>query len=259
MSETDTAQSVQDTGLSSADDTSKFEDAEDIENSMSDIEVDLSELDNDTEAEAATEANETESDEPNVEVDEGEPSDEKDSESSDEESEQKRVNNDFARRRIEERERREALKQQQQQEFLQEAEDARDLALRQLQVDAYNNRVLTNNSLLESQLDRAIADIPEFRNGTPEVREELASSLDDFERMYVTRDRNGDPIEVRGNLNEFLQAKAESIRRLTGVGARAQVSDKAKAKSRTDTVPTKKPATPKSDPMLEGFDEKANE
>lgn len=262
MADTNSQQDAVDTGLSSADEASTFEDAEDIVGSMEDVEVDVSELDDESEDEAATESEESEdnkSSEEVEEVDEQSETKEEAEDTSESEAEQKRRNDEYARRRIEEKQQREALKQQQQNQFLQDAEDPRDLALRQLQIDAYNNRVQTNNNLLESQLDRAVADIQEFRDGSEEVKEELINAVDEFEQMYVVRDRNGDPIEVRASLRDFLQAKAERIRKLTGAGARNQVVAKAKTKAKTDPVPTRKPATPKIDPMLAAFDEEASQ
>lgn len=90
------------------------------------------------------------------------------------------------------------------------------------------------------------------------MKEELAASLDDFERMYVQRDENGDPVAVNGDVYQYLQAKAESIRRLTGIGARQQEKAKNQQKSRTLKTPTKTPQKPKSDPLLDGFDEEAS-
>lgn len=144
-----------------------------------------------------------------------------------------------------------------QKDYLEAAEDDRDLALRQLQIDAYNNKVEANANKLQNGIDKAVAAIDLFQTGSPEVKEELVNALDDFERMYVRKDQNGDPIEVTGDVYQFLQTKAESIRKLTNVGVRQQVKDKTKTKSRTITAPAAKPKEAAKDPLLEAFDEEA--
>lgn len=149
-------------------------------------------------------------------------------------------------------------KKEAEQKYLDEAEDTRDLALRQLQVDAYNNRILTNNNTLQNAADKALAHIDLFKNESPEVKEAIGNALDDFEAMYVSRDKNGDPTEVRGDLFEFLQKRAESIRKLMGVGERNQQKAKSNTKARTLSPPNRAPKKPKTDPDLEGFDEEAD-
>lgn len=256
MADTNSQTDAVDTGLSAADTTSTVEDAEDIVASMDDIEVDLSESDEELQDEAATESEDTETDESNDDVtEEVETESEEVEDTPESEAERKRLNDENARRRIEEKRQRELQRQEQQAEFLQQAQDAQDLALRQLQVDAYQNKVDRISEKLETQLDRAVAEIDEFRTGSDEVKEELVNAVDEFEQMYVTRDKNGDPIEVRADLREFLQAKTERIRKLTNAGARNQVVAKSKTKAKTDPVPTRKPATPKIDPILAAFDE----
>ncbi len=258
MADTQSQQDAVDTGLSVADDTTDFDES-DPEQDILGVEVSMDELDEGETEEAATESEDPEADESTEEVQEEE-AEQSEEPSNDEENEdeRRRRNDEYARRRIEEKEKRELQKRDQQAQYLQSAEDARDLALRQLQVDAYNNRVLTNSNLIESQMDRAVADIDLFRTGSQEAKDELIASLDDFERMYVTRDSNGDPIEVRANLHEFLTRKSESIRRLTEVGARQQIKAKDKTKAKTDAIPNRAPKEPKKDPMVEAFDEEAD-
>lgn len=163
-----------------------------------------------------------------------------------------------ARLAFQEREaKRQDFKLKAQSDYIAEAEDDKDLALRQLQIDAYNNKVEATANKLQNSIDKAVASIDLFTSGSNEAKEELANSLDDFERMYVVRDQNGDPIDVKADMYQFLQKKADSIRKLTGVGARQQEQDKSKTKSRTLSAPNAKPKAPKVDPDLLAFDEEA--
>ena len=238
---------------------------EDMEVSFDDVE-DTEETEETTEDEAATESEEETEEEPAEDVgekpeseDTEEPQDEKtEEEDTTSEAEQKRRNDEYARQRIAEREAREKAKQEQQDAYLQDAEDARDLALRQLQVDAYNNRIEKNTNVLQNGIDKAVASIDLFRTGTPEVKEALAQSLDEFERMYVQKDANGDPVQVTGDVYEYLTNKANTFQTLMGLGARTEAKSKDKAKARTDPLPSRAPKEPKKDEDLDAFDEEAN-
>lgn len=231
-------------------DTDDFE-LEDIEVSVDDMKLDDTDESEETEEDtAATESDEESEEESEADVEE---------ESSEDNTQTELERQNAARVAYQEREaKRRAEKAQSQAEYLDGAEDDRDLALRQLQIDAYNNRIEGNTNKLQNGIDKAVASIDLFRDGSPEVKEELAKSLDDFERMYIKRDQNGDPIEVAGDVYQYLQEKAESIKRLTGIGARQQKTDKANQKARTLTPPAKTPKAPAKDPMLEAFDEEAS-
>jgi len=267
MTVENTAEEAKDTGLSDATDTSTNE-GSDPEADLLDIEItddDLAAEDDAAETEstdeAATESEEEVEDESVEVVEEEKPKEEYTAS----EEEQRRRNDEFARQRIAEREakaQRDAqqaeAKRIQQEEYLQNAEDDRDLALRQLQIDAYNNKITANNSKLESSMDRAVADIDLFRTGTEVQKQALIKSLDDFEARYVQRDSNGDALDVSGDVYQHLQAKADEIRQLAGEGARIESKAKQQTKARTDIVPTKAPKTPRVDPYLAAFEEEAN-
>lgn len=238
--------------------TSTDDAQEDI--NLEDIEITDDELDDDTDESTPEEEQASDSEEQSEEDVEELP---QDSEESPQESEEKptnseedrkRHNAEMAQRRIAEREARQQELQTRQQQYLQDAEDDKDLALRQLQVDAYNNRVDFNKSKLETGVDKAIASIDLFTKGTDEQKEYLAQSLDDFERMFVTYDEMGNPIDVRGNVEQFLQERAETARRLAGVGARTQTKAKATQSSKTLTPPSRAPKEPKVDSDLTDFD-----
>ena len=169
--------------------------------------------------------------------------------------EQKRLNNEAAQRRIAERAKKEALRKEAEQQYLEQAEDDKDLALRQLQLDAYNNKVERNSDKLKTGIDRALADIDLFRDGSPEVKEYLISKVDDFEKQFVTYSSTGDPVDVKADVYEYLQKEADTIRRLVDVGVRKNVTDKQKVKAKTIPRPSKTPKEPKVDPDLAAFDE----
>ncbi len=133
------------------------------------------------------------------------------------------------------------------------------LSVQQLQVDAYNNRVLTVQNKLHGDLNSAVSQIDLFRSDNPVIREAMYQAVDYYENMYVAKDENGDPIEIKGEILPFLQAEAERIQRLTGIGAKKQEQDKSNQRKRTLQTPTRTPAKPKVDPDLAAFDEVVNQ
>lgn len=170
-----------------------------------------------------------------------------------EEDEVKRRNNEMAQKRIQERQERQGKIDQDQQKYLEQAEDEKDLALRQLQVNAYNQAVERNTDKLTSSFERAVSNIDLFQNPTPEIAAELDSAIDAFQAMHVQIDQNGNPVKVTGDLYEFLNKRADSIRRLTQMGARNEKIAGAKTKSATMTPPASAPPKPK-DRLMELWD-----
>jgi len=238
---------------------------EDMEISFDDVEdtdetEDLEPEDTDTEPleseeESEEDVEQTKETEESKDTEESEESSDEETKEEDTTSEDtKKHNAEMAAKRIAEKQAKEKARQEQQQKYLDEAEDAKDLALRQLQIDAYNNRVERVSNKLTNGIEKAVAGIDLFQTGPPEVKEALASSLEKFERMYVTYDSNGDPIDVKADVYEYLQTEADSIRRILNTGARNQVKAKEKAKARTETLPSRAPKEPKVDPDLAEFD-----
>lgn len=250
-----------DTGAEETVDTSTNEDAPatDDDTSLEDMEVSDDEIDDDTEETEESDDDSPASDDSEETEEESKEDESTDEPEVDEDAERKRRNAEYAQQRIAERQAREQAKQQAQMEYLKAAEDEKDLALRQLQVQAYNQRVEFNTNKLETGLDKAVAAIPELRDGSQEVREFLLDAVDEFERLYVVRDQDGEPLEVNGDITEYLTKKADSARRLAGVGARTQTKAKANAKSRTMTPPSKAPKEAKVDSDLEDFDKGWND
>jgi hypothetical protein len=230
-----------------------FEDVEDDE--TEEAEVDQEAEDTDTEPLDIEEESEADTEQSEVEETEESSDEESKEEDTTSEVDVKKHNAEMAARRIAEKQAREQAKLEQQQKYLEEAEDNKDLALRQLQVDAYNNRVEKHKNNLENGIEKAVSSIDLFREGSPEVKEVLAQRLEDFERLYVDYDSNGDPVNVKGDVYEYLTKEADSIRKILNTGARNQVKAKDKAKARTETLPTRAPKEPKVDPDMAAFDE----
>lgn len=204
----------------------------------------------DPEEESAEESEETE-----AEADDSEEDTKEEAKETTSADEQKRLNNEAVQRRIAERAEKERLRQEAQDKYLESAEDDKDLALKQLQIDAYNNKVERNSDRLKTGIDRALADIDLFRDGSPEVKEYLISKVDEFEKQYVSYSSTGDPLEVKADVYEYLQKEADTIRRLVDVGARKNAVDKQNQKAKTIPRPSKTPKEPKVDPDLAAFDE----
>jgi hypothetical protein len=247
-------------------DTSTNEDTQDTEVELEEIEVSLEDItDDDTEEaeEPKDEDTDTEPEELEEESEEDEATEE-DAEADTEEAElsdedkQKAFNREMAERRIQEKRQRELDQKQQQQEYLTQAEDEKDLVLRQLQVDAYNNKVEGNSNKLTNAYEKAVKDFNILNSSDPNIKAEVDAALDAFQAQHVTIDAYGNPIDVRGDLYETLKNKSESITRLTGIREKQQKDSKNKEKSKTITTPSKAPREPKVDPELAAFEEEAS-
>lgn len=249
-------------------------DTEDVPASSVDVEAGLNEVfgdDTDTSAEVDT-SNDTDVEETSEEVTETEETKEEAEETTEEstdtkeeseadeteseqaqEPDQKEIARQAYLQRQAEKAQREAAQAKAQQEYLDNAADEQELALRQLQVDAYNNRVSTNSDRIATQWEKA-QNIPFYQSQSPEVQEVLNDALDEFESRYVRFDNLGNPVEVKGNLYEFLSAKAEKFERLTQIGARNEKVAKAKQNAAITPPPASSPKEPKKDPLMQGME-----
>lgn len=251
---------VEDTGLSEATQASEDDDVEleDMDVSINDLEDSESEED-----EAATESTE---DEPSESEDE-EQSEQSEAEGgdTDPEAERKRFNAEMAQRRIAEKQARQeadeaknALETERLQNYLAQAEDDDELyAERQKEVETYRfqqQKAELNAEKLELGVERAMTDIDLFRNGSDAAKKLLLEALDDFEAYNIVKDKQGRPIEVKGDVYQTLVKKANSIKELTQAGAVLEAKSKEHAKARAITPPTRTPKTPKTDTDLEAFD-----
>lgn len=242
---------IEDDGVSLEDMDASFDDTED---DSDEAEVETP----DPEEEADTDDESEDEDEAEPETDEVEKEAEEVQES--DEDKTKARNKQQAEARINAKQEREASLKQQQQDYLAEAdpEDSRDLAVRELQIDAYNNKVEGFTNKLTNSYEKAMKDFDILSDTSPEIQAEVNNALDAFQAMHVKVDAYGNPIEVRGDLYAYLQTKADSITALTGKGARQQLKSKDKERSKTLATPSRAPKTPKADPDLDGFDEEAN-
>ena len=252
----DNADDSDDTSLEDMEFSAEELEEDDPEEEESEEQSDKSDEDSDDDDEEDDESKDN-PDEPEAQDDSKEKADQEEQKELSPE-EQKQRNDEFARKRIAEREDRDKAKAQAQDKYLEDAEDDKDLALRQLQVDAYNNKVERNRDKLQNGIDRAVANIDIFTKGSPEAKEALIAEVENFERASVQYDQNGDPISVNGDLYEHLTKRADSIRRLIDVGARQNAKDKKSVKTKTIPTPSKTPKEPKSDPDVDGFDEEVN-
>ena len=251
-------------------DTSTTDEAPDTDVDLEDIEVSLDddETEESDESEETPNSEETETEEQSNADDadksttEPEQSDDTEEES---DADRKARNQEYAQKRIAERQDREKQKEIAQakedvriEQYLKEAEgDESELTLRKAEVERLllqRERVAMNEEKLHIGIDRAISEIDLFKTGSPEVKQELINAVDDFVAMYVDTDNNGNPIQVRGDIRTFLLKKADSIRRIQGVGVRQAVKDKQAVRSKTMTVPTRAPKEEKVDKDLADFD-----
>lgn len=261
------------------DDTTTVDDATTVEpetsaevedKSTEDKDIDLEDIEVDIEDESEDEADGKSNDEPDEETDTDSEQEADEADKSDEETEeeaepelsdedkQKQHNKEMFEKRVQEKQAREATVKKQQEEYVLEGEDPRDTAVRQLQVDAYNNKVEGNTNKLTNGYQQALKDFDILSDKTPEIQAELNAALDAFQAMYVTIDDYGNPYDVRGDIYQYLQTKADSIKQLTGIGARQQVASKTKEKSKVIATPSRSPKEPKVDPDLAAFDEEAD-
>jgi len=156
-------------------------------------------------------------------------------------------------RRQQDKQAREANIRDQQQEYLAQAESDENLALRQLQIDAYDNKVDRNSNKLQTSYERAVKDFDVLRSNDPAIQRRLDRAIDAFQAQHVTVDAFGNPTDIRADLYQHLQDEADSISELTGIGARQQVQNKTREGRKTTPVPNRSPKTPKVDPDLADF------
>lgn len=166
----------------------------------------------------------------------------------------------YLRRKIQ-REEREKAERITLDQYLKDAEgDEAESAKRQLEVEAYaiaKERAAINEEKLTNSVLRAKAEIPLLSSTDPVVQEALGRALDNFQAMYVETNQYGDVLGVKADVYQYLKAEADTISRLTGVGARQESQKKAATKARTLTPPSRAPKPEKVDPDLAAFDEEA--
>lgn len=276
-------QTVDDT----SDDVNELEAYFDDENS--DIEADTAEVIEETEEEAEEseeetspasdeEAEDTEEDEQTaetVEATEVETSDETKAEEEDTASEQEteestsdkskeELAQEAFKRREAERKLREAEQKREAEElqrYLDEAaDDEVELAKRERQVNAY---VLTKErsdvlkEKLEVSAQKAAIDLG-LKNMDEPTRQFVGRRLDEFIATRVIEDRQGNVLEVRGDVYQYLKEELGSIQAFRSSGAREQTKKKAKEKVAVIPKPTRTPKEKPVDDDMAAFDEEAD-
>ena len=240
---------VQETDLSGINDINFDEDSE--EQSETTTDEQSTEKAEETESEEQSNDEETDADDTETTEDAEETQETEEVEQSDEEK-RKAFNREQAEKRIQAKQQRELSIKEQQDNYLAEAEDNRDLALRQLQIDAYTNKVDANTNKLSNGYERAIKDFDVLSSDDPAVKARIDRAIDAFQAMHVKLDGYGNPVDVSGDLYQYLQEEAESISSLTGIGARQQVENKGREKSKTMQTPNRSPKQSK-DPLMDSL------
>lgn len=259
------------TGFGDVDDTSSNDGTQDTDTDsqteddfeFGDDEDDTDESDDASDDSAATDEDDEDSEDSDDDEGSDDDSDSEDEAAADqpspEEIERRRQNDEAAKRRIAEANaRKDQEKAEAQQEYIDDAETPEQRSIRVLEVNAYNQQIKTNINSLTNAVDRAKAQIPELTRGTPAQKLFLSRAIDEFEAMYIVKDRNGDPTHVKSDLFSFLQTKAADMKSLSSEGATRQAKDKKSQNSRVLNPPKRAPKKVKRDEQLDAFDEVAN-
>lgn len=226
---------------------------EDIEVSADDIQ-DSSDEDSESLDDLSDEStdNQADDDETNDESD-----DESDSQEPTEEEKQAQFRADMFARRQAEKAQRDNTQREQQQAYLAEAQDEQDLALRQLQIDAYENRVERFTNTLTNSYERAVADFEVLRDPNPVIQNRINRAIDAFQAQSVAMDSYGNPTAVSGDLYTYLQEEADTISQLSGIRNQQLKEDKGKQRTKAVTTPRRAPSEPKEDPDIAAFNAEA--
>lgn len=233
--------------LAESEETPASETKEEVEETKEESVEESKEESEEPETEEPEESKEEESEEPEVETEE-EPEDQ--SKEDDRKEQARKAFEARQQARLERQKAQEELARQ----HLEAAQDEQDLALRQLQIDAYTNKVNSNTDRLTNQYEKALNTIDAFRDPTPEVAEYLGEAIDEFEARFVQMDELGNPVEVKGDLYAFLQSKAGLVERLTQLGARKAKQSSAKEKAAVTPPPSAPTKEPKEDPAVKAFE-----
>lgn len=234
--------------------------AEELEQAETTDESELSaDIESDDDEDESTEEASTETaEESETEAADTEESDKAEEVNETPEQEQARFRAEMYEKRQQEKAERARSIQESQAAYLDEAENNQDLALRQLQIDAYETKVERVTNQLTNQYETALKDFPILRDTNPVVQRELDEAIDNFQSRFVNVDSFGNAVNNSGDMYAYLQAKAEAIQQLTGIGAQQQEKSKTKQKSKTLAAPGRSPREPKTDADLDEFWKEAN-
>lgn len=153
-----------------------------------------------------------------------------------------------ARRRYEERQaaiqaRRERIRETGE-EYVKAGDDEYDQRLRNMEVEAYANKVEANENTLIGEYDRVKAN-PElqiFNPDSPEFNQRVYDkAMRDFSAGYIVTDQQGNFVEVKGSLFEHLKETADLLGSAVTSGKFQQVRDSKKNRSQADPKPAASP------------------
>lgn len=260
-----------DTDVSELQDSSANEEVveTDESNESQDSEVEETE----TDSEEQSDAEETETEDQSEETD-TEETDEQSEDESEDESEDNQA--DIARQayleREQKRQERESQINKELDQYTQNIPDEdengdpipeyqRDLIARsrQQEVELYKQKVSNNLEKLQNNFEKATNSIDTFSEknlkANPDIADALGDFIDEFQAKHVKLDDYGNPIEVTGDITQFLQRKAELVNRLTKSGAIGEKRASAKTQSNVTPAPLQSQTKEvKKDDIEEGFD-----
>lgn len=230
------------------------EDSEDTE------EDDAAETDEDSEEQSDDNSDETEAEEEDTASEESEEKQDKPKKGEPDPE----LAKEAALRRRAERKLREAQQQretEQLQQYLQDAaDDEVELAKREREVNQYylakeRSEVLAEK--LDVSIQKAVLDLKLDRKDEA-VMNFIGRRLDEFEATRVIRDQNGNILDVRGDVYQYLKDELGSIQSFRSSGAREQTKKKAKEKAAVIPKPTRTPKEKPVDEDMAAFDEEAD-
>jgi hypothetical protein len=174
------------------------------------------------------------------------------------EEQRKEHNRQMAEARLKAKAERDAQLAKDQAEYVAAADTDLERTVKQLEVNAYNTAIEANSSKLTTGYEKATQDFEILRDPNPAIQAEVDAAIDAFQAQHVVLDSMGNPLSVKGDLYAYLKIKADSIAKLTGIGAKRQQTSKAQEKSKTLTPPNRAPKKAKVDPDIAAFDEEAS-
>jgi len=141
--------------------------------------------------------------------------------------------------------------------YLDEAkDDEQELAKRQQEVQAHllsKERSQVLREKVDLGIERAASELG-LKKADKAILDKLGRELDKFEASNVVKDRNGNIVEVKGDVYQYIKEEMDFISQFQNVGAREQAKSKAKEKSRTVTTPTRTPKEKTVDDDVSDFD-----
>ena len=180
------------------------------------------------------------------------------------EESQKQLAHEAFKRREAERKLREAEQKREDenlQRYLDEAKDDDDL-LKERQLEVKDHYLTKRNSeilerSLEVDMKQAVADLG-LKGMDEATKNFVARRLDEFEANRVIRDRNGNLLDVKGDVYQYLKEELDSISQFKGIGAREQTKKKTVEKAMTIPKASRTPKEPARDTDLDDFDKEFN-